>query len=236
MNASTQTTYAALIGDLAGSRELGDRAAAQRTVEEALETVNEQWSTELAAKFVVTLGDEYQGLLVRPDHAFEVVATLESRLGGVRARYGVGLGTLATPLKPSAIGMDGPCFHRAREAVERGKRDDRWITFSGFGDDRDALLNGVLRLMGGVRWEWTDVQAETVFAAREATERKAVAQARGVTEATVSKALKAALYEPFVEAERAVTALLSGGGRCGRTRAQLEGRDVGCEEAPPALS
>ena len=108
--------------------------------------------------------------------------------------------------------MDGPCFHLAREAVERGKREDRWITASGFGAERDDLLNGVLRLMGGVRWEWTDVQAETVFAARDADEQKAVAKSRGVSEATVSKSLKAALYESFVEAEGVVATLLAGAG------------------------
>ena len=206
------TTYVALIGDLVGSRALDDRAGAQRHMETALEAANERWADELAASFVVTLGDEYQGMLKRPDHAFEVIATLESALCGVRARYGVGLGTLTTPLRSEAIGMDGPCFHLARAAVERGKREDRWITVSGFGAGRDDLLNGVLRLMGGVRWEWTDVQAETVFAAREADEQKAVARSRGVSEATVSKSLKAALYESFVEAERVVAALLAGAG------------------------
>jgi hypothetical protein len=210
MGGPMDTTYVALIGDLVGSRTLDDRAGAQERVEAALTAANDRWASELAAGFAVTLGDEYQGMLTRPDHAFEVIATLESVLGGVRARYGIGLGTLATPLRPEAIGMDGPCFHRAREAVERGKREDRWITVSGFGTGRDQLLNGVLRLMGGVRREWTDVQAETVFAAREADEQKAVARSRGVSEATVSKALKAALYDSFVEAEGVVAALLAG--------------------------
>jgi len=209
MDDSMDRSYVALIGDLAGSRALGDRAGAQRRLEAALAAVNERWADELAASFVVTLGDEYQGLLRRPDHAFDVIATLESVLRGVRARYGVGLGTLTTPMRPEAIGMDGPCFHLAREAVERGKREDRWITVSGFGAARDDIINGVLHLMGGVRWAWTNVQAETVFAAREADEQKAVARSRGVSEATVSKSLKAALYDSFIEAEGVVAALLA---------------------------
>lgn len=211
----TDIQYVAVIGDLVGSRELEDRAAVQERVEEAVTAANEQWANELAAGFIVTLGDEYQGLLKRPDHAFHAVVTLESRLVGVTARYGIGLGTLATPLKPTAVGMDGPCFHRAREAMERAKREDRWIAVTGFGEERDGVLNGILRLMGGVRREWTNVQAETVFAAREAAEQKAVARARGVSEATVSKALKAALYEPFAEAEGVVAALLLNAGTDG---------------------
>ncbi len=206
----TAKTYVALIGDLVASRGLEDRAAAQASVLAALSSANAEWADALAARFVVTLGDEFQGLLLTAEHAFDVVATLERGLGGVRARYGIGVGELATPLRQDAIGMDGPCFHRAREAVERGKRDDRWVTVAGFGGARDELMNGLFRIMGGVRRSWTEVQAETVFVVRELGEQKAAAAARGVSEATVSKALKAALYEPFTEAERTVKKLLSG--------------------------
>ncbi len=206
---SGQQTYVAVIGDLIASRALADRAGAQERVIEALATANERWADALAARFVVTLGDEFQGLLIRPDPLVDVVSTVERALGGLRVRYGVGSGELRTPLRDEAIGMDGPCFHRAREAVERGKHDDRWITVAGFGDERDALLNGVLRLMGSVRGSWTAVQAETVFAAREAAEQKEVARGRGVSEATVSKALKAAHYDAYIEGERTVARLLA---------------------------
>ena len=82
MGGVMDTTYVALIGDLAGSRALTDRAGAQQRVEAALAAANERWADELAANFVVTLGDEYQGMLKRPDHAFEVIATLEGLLLG----------------------------------------------------------------------------------------------------------------------------------------------------------
>ncbi len=209
MNRSSDRTYVAIIGDFVGSRQLKDREQAQGRLVSGLKSVNSEWRHEIEARFVVTLGDEFQGLLGRPSHAFEVVAALEQSLRGVRTRYGIGLGALKTPLLPDAIGMDGQAFHEARDAIERGKREDRWITVSGFGSERDRLLNGILRLMGGIRWEWTRVQAETVFAAREATERKTVARDRRVSEATVSKALKSALYEQFLEGEDLVTMLLS---------------------------
>jgi len=201
--------YIAVIGDLVASRMLDRRDEAQEKVVAVLQQANEVWESELEAGFVVTIGDEFQGLLRRPDRAFDVIASLEQGLGGIRTRYGIGLGTVRTELLPTALGMDGTAFHCARDAVERGKREDRWITVAGFGDDRDYLLNGVLRLMGGIRWAWTRVQAETVFAVRTTPTQKLVAKARQVSEATVSKALKAALYEQFAEGEELVATLLS---------------------------
>jgi hypothetical protein len=62
--------------------------------------------------------------------------------------------------------------------------------------------------MGAVREEWTDIQAETVAGARVAATQRALAAARGRSESTVSKALKAAHYEQVLAAERAVTAIL----------------------------
>jgi hypothetical protein len=91
--------------------------------------------------------------------------------------------------------------------VERGKREGRWATVSGFGDD-DRPVNALLRLAGDVRSRWTDVQRETVEHARSARTQREVAAARGVHESAVSQALKAALYESLLEAEVAAADLL----------------------------
>jgi len=199
--------YVAVIGDVKQSRDALDRRGLQETLELALAGVNETLRDELASDFVVTLGDEFQGLLKSPVSIMRVLIALEARLDGTPMRYGVGWGTLATDLREQAIGMDGPCFHRAREAVTEGKRADRWVTVSSFGGD-DEILNGLLWLMGAVRGRWTSVQRETVEQVRTARTQREAAAARGVHESSVSQALKAALHEPVLAAEHAVSAIL----------------------------
>jgi hypothetical protein len=165
---------------------------------------------------VVTVGDEFQGVLERPSRAIDVLVALEWALPDIEVRYGLGWGGITTALRERAVGMDGPCFHNARDAVTAGKRADRWVTVAGFDDDE--VLNGLFRLIGAVRSQWTDVQRETVRQVRSARTQRAVARARGVSEATVSKALKSALHEPVLEAERAAAAVLmryDGVGRAG---------------------
>ncbi len=210
MKKTTDHTFVAVIGDVCGSRQTADRQGTQVRLEEAMARVNEVFANDLTAGFLVTLGDEFQGLLPEPDRVMDIVTELESALTGIRVRYGIGMGTLATPIKRTAVGMDGPCFHQARDAVERGKRESRWMTVAGFGEVRDELMNGVLNLMGAVRGQWTEIQAETFYAAHAADEQKQVAAARNVSEATISKSLKAAHHDAMIEAEAVVVRLLSG--------------------------
>lgn len=210
MEKTTDQIFVAVIGDIRGSRKTADRRGTQARLEGAMARVNEVFADDLTAGFLVTLGDEFQGLLPGSDKLMDVIAELESALTGIPVRYGIGIGTLATPIKRTAVGMDGPCFYLARDAVERGKRENRWVTVAGFGEVRDELMNGVLNLMGAVRGQWTEIQAETFHAARIADEQKQVAAARNVSEATVSKSLKSAHHDPMIEAEAVVARLLSG--------------------------
>ena len=199
--------YVALIGDVRRSRKVEERASLQTVMESALKKMNTRFRTELAAGFVLTLGDEFQGLLSDPGSIVRVLVALEELLDGAELRYGVGLGTVSTELQEVALRIDGPCFHRARAALASGKRDDRWVTVNGFGAD-DAVLNGVFQLMGDIRWNWTDTQRKTVELMRRAGTQKEVAQKRGVSISAVSKTLKSASYEPLVAAEASVATII----------------------------
>lgn len=204
-----EVNYAAIIGDIRKSRELPGRAGIQEKLELALESVNARFSDELVARFVVTLGDEFQGLACRAESLVRVINALDTELSGVPVRFALGWGTVTTDIRERAVGIDGPCFHHARDAMDVGKRDRRWATFSGFGDLEDEILNAFFWLMGEVRSGWTDIQAETVAVARDAESQKEVAARRGRHTSTVSKALKSALFEPLVAAERAAESVLS---------------------------
>ena len=204
-----QSLYMAMIGDIRRSREVADRQGVQSRLEEQLVRINRERGRGLASSFVITIGDEFQGLLRRPQAAMEIVASLDAALERIDVRYGFGWGSLATRLRKKSIGMDGPCFHAAREALNWAKQEDRWVAVRGFGDEDDLILNDILGLMGAVRRRWKRSQVETVAYMRGAGTQKEVALSRGVAESTVSKALKGALHEQMMDAERAVTTILA---------------------------
>lgn len=204
-----ESRYLAIIGDLRASRSLPNRGPLQEQLAAALEAANNTLASHMASRLVITVGDEFQGLLRTPAAVLDLLAHFDQRLPGVDIRFGLGWGPLTTALRPEAIGMDGPCFHAARNALIQGKAESRWVTVCGFEPEHDRTLNGVFALLGGVRAQWTSIQAATVAEMRAAQTQKEVAERRGVATSTVNKALQGALYGPVREAEESLRLLFT---------------------------
>lgn len=209
--------YVALIGDLVHSRAMAAeaRGRVQRALEAAFEAVSRSGSGRapgVAAELLLTLGDEFQGLFEASAAGAEALAlALEAALGavageaegpgGAPVRFGLGVGALTTERKARALGMDGPCFHRAREALEAARRSGDACRLLHRGAPHEAvwslLATAWLEAMAG----WTDAQREAAALAREGLSGKAIAGRLGVTPGAVSQRLKAARYA-FVERAR----------------------------------
>lgn len=221
--------YVALIGDIQGSQQADDRARLQERFEEAVdyanaavEHVNEFYESlpetgreKLVSPMVVTAGDEFQGLFGGPQEAAGAVSVVADWMAPWNLRFGLGLGPLETPVNPDqAIGMDGPCLRRAREALDQAKADDGWLRTRGFGE-ADRYIGRVVDPIGVLRERWTPRQAEFVHELRRHGTQKEVAQALDVSESTVSESLAAAAYGTIRDAHHALTGLLHTAARWG---------------------
>lgn len=200
----------AFIGDLSGSRNLerGRRREVQERLTEVLDALNSSLRGDLLSLFTVTLGDEFQGLLSRPGAITEIQWCLRRDLPSVRLWTGVGFGGLDTPLQQQAVGMDGPAFHRAREAVEQAREEGiHGGVFAGFEAD-DPILTGLARLLDHHRAAFTSAQLEAVDLVRSGRRQSEVAEELGVTPQAISKRLKAAGWEAYRMGEGALRDLL----------------------------
>lgn len=183
-----QDLYVAIIGDMVGSRQVEDRAALQGRLTALMDEVNRAHAGSIAARFVITVGDEFQGLLSRWESCRSLLAELRVGLHPVEVRFGIGLGGLATPLQPEAIGMDGPCLHRARKAVERA--DDRATPLEvETGEDQPAFEIYSL-LLAELRGSWTDRQRQVADLALTGLAGKDIAQRLQISQPAVSQHLK----------------------------------------------
>ncbi len=179
--------YVAVIGDLVDSRLLRDRAGVQAKLGAALDELNHRFDGVIASRFLITIGDEFQGLLW-PSAALDALWWAYVRLMHmeVETRFGFGVGPLSTPLRPEAIGMDGPCFHAARAAVDRAKAEKRLFSIEVHGAVRaSAAVNALGSLLDRVIHDWSQAQWETFSALAELNNQAAVARARGVTRQSV---------------------------------------------------
>jgi len=116
-----KATYLAIIGDVVRSRDIQDRNEFQQRLRSSISRINLEFSAHIASHFMLTIGDEFQGLLKSPETLPQLLAVIRSEIHPIEQRVGIGIGSLDTKLEPVSIGMDGPCFHRARDAIERAK-------------------------------------------------------------------------------------------------------------------
>jgi hypothetical protein len=135
-----------------------DRSEAQAVLERLMGDFNRRYEHSVLGDFLMTLGDEFQGLLDDPSVVPDIVQDIREALPRIRFRIAVSRGQLTTELKSKrvALGTDGPAWHAARQVLEQwraAKRDG--VAFVGFGDD-DTVLNG---LSGLLTHHWSHLEA-----------------------------------------------------------------------------
>ncbi|TMQ58043.1 MAG: hypothetical protein E6K76_09040 [Candidatus Eisenbacteria bacterium] len=200
------TLYVGVIGDIVRSRQIAPhaRSALQRRIGRTLQQINSHFALSLAAKFLITIGDEFQGLLRDPVAIPDLVRELEMNLPNTSLRLGIGRGALYTDLGEYAIGMDGPAWYAARGALEDARASRRFGgVFVGFGPKEDQVLNGMARVLHHVRSRLTMKQRELLEALLQDETQAEIATREGISKQAVSKRARAGGLEAYREAEAA---------------------------------
>lgn len=190
-----QISYIAVIGDVVDSRGAGDRTRLQERLNSGMLDVNKGFKEQIAAEFVLTVGDEFQGLLSAAVSLDVILATLRTHAFPAELRFGVGVGPLATALRREALGMDGRCFHNARQAIERAAGRKTPIEVEIDGDQSPFEIFSLL--YAPLRRDWTDRQREVVDLSMSGLEGREVAEHLSITPSAVSQHLGAAGAKPL---------------------------------------
>lgn len=201
--------YCVIIGDIVQSKEIKNRGLLQRKFYAALEKINKQFASQIVSKFTVTLGDEFQGVLKDLSSGYAVVNVIQEMFFPVKLRFGVGRGRIATRLRKEAMGMDGPAFHFAREAVEEAREKKREIIYHTGFKEKDAAINALLFAISVFREGRTQRQFQAVSAYRKYRTQKKASRAMGIDRTTLTKMLKAAKWDQVSELENAANAYVA---------------------------
>jgi hypothetical protein len=197
--------YIAVIADMVASRSMArsERRALQQKFSRLIVSFNRDYRKTLASKFVITLGDEFQGLLNSATVMPDLIWRLEEDLPQREFRVGVGLGTLDTPIQKYAINIDGPALHTARAAIDYAKKEKALGgVFRGFGEI-DDILNGIARLLWFHRSRWTQPQRHIASLLRKGMSQTEVAEQLGIKKQVVSRQVIASGSYPYIAADNA---------------------------------
>ena len=207
--------YTAIIGDIRNSKQLGNRGEVQAQLQSVLEKVNEDFAEDIAAKFLITLGDEFQGLLRDCSRLFQIIQFLQMEMYPVEVRFGVGIGKISTQIMPeTAIGADGPAFYAAREVIgqihDQEKRlkkqvPDVQIRMYEREDAQLSQINTILALMKVVEAGWSAKQRMTIWdMMRHGGSQEACAQRMQVAQSTIARRLAEGSFITYERAGKTV--------------------------------
>lgn len=212
-------SFVAIIGDIRGSRSLTQRREIQENLGIILQEINEGFEADIAAKFLITLGDEFQGLLFDGRSLLKIIEKIKISLYPVTFRFGIGMGRITTDIYPEmALVADGPAFYRARSAIELLKENeskkkavlsDLSFRFEEKNSTTERLLNTAFTLLYSLEQTWTDRQREIITDQLFHQDgQKASALRLGITQSAVHKALSAGSYYTYEKALKEITSVM----------------------------
>jgi hypothetical protein len=184
--------YFAFIGDLVDSRGLAapERRALQARLSTHLGSLPAVGTAGVAARPLITLGDEFQALFTVTDagiqNALDLMTAVLELARPAAVRCGLGVGTLSTDLQEQALGMDGICFHRARSALERCRSTGLLCQLESDGGPFDSLWSALASYALHQRLGWTEAQREAIDLYDELGAWNKVAAKLGVSPGAVS--------------------------------------------------
>ncbi|MFT4258090.1 SatD family protein [Microbacterium sp.] len=194
----------AVIADIVGSRRLPDRAAAQRRLDEAIAAV-ESDAPSAIHPLTPTVGDELQGVYGHLGDALVSLLMIQLRLpADVSFRFGIGVGEVRAVDSMHGELSDGPGWYAAREAIETvHEREDRvmpsmrtWIVGAPGQDEvmdsTIAASNAYLLVRDELVGAMSDRERRLVYGRLVGLSQHALAAEEGITQPSVSKALRSA--------------------------------------------
>ena len=205
--------YIVLAGDLKSSRKIKDRAKIQKKLKKALKIINERFKEVIIGEFIIVGGDGFQGMITSPEFILNIYYLLFENIEHP-FYLGIGIGDISTALSKNVAEMDGKVFYRASEALEKTKRENKWIELKSDWEDND-IVGCLLNFMAEVMWNWSKRQKDVVIYYRKARSKKSrvtlveISTGLGIKKQTLSKMLKRAKYSLLEDAEKIITAFVS---------------------------
>jgi len=203
--------FIAIIGDIKASKEIENRNEIQKKMNKVLEEINKEYKNDISSKFLMTLGDEFQGLLNNGTNIMNIIFEIERQMYPINLRFGIGIGKITTNInKEMAIGADGPGYYKAREAIEFLKSNEKkkkavisdiWFKV----EDNDqiviVMLNTILTLMKAIKDSWTNRQREIIWDMLENQDSQVkVAERLKIQQPTVQKSFSKGKYYTYKNA------------------------------------
>lgn len=212
--------YISITGEIMESIHTENKEQVKKNLAMALDEINQEYEDDISVKFMMTVGDEFQGLICRGANIMKMILELKNKMHPARLRFGIGIGEITTNIpSETSIIINGPGYDKAREALEHlrnaaGKNQshiaDVYVEATGENQARTELVNTVFSLLTTLEYDWSDRQREIVYDMISHKDKQSnVAKRLGITQSTVQKSLTSAHYYTYENASKTLDVVFS---------------------------
>ena len=197
--------YFAIIGDIVNSRKLTDRANIQKKFKFAVDKVKEEYRTSTVSPATVTIGDEFQAVLRSSSELFDLLYEMDHSLNAVPLRYGFGIGAIDTEINYlAAIGMDGPAFHHAREAVEIARKSKRRYAIRCSDKLAEDRLNILFNWIDITMKRWTVDKHAILYYYKQGYKQTEIAEMVRMSQSAVSQHINTPSFQLIIRTQEQI--------------------------------
>lgn len=182
--------YLVIIGDIVNSKKIKERNIFQKKFNHVLQNVQEAYNEVIRSPLTLTLGDEFQVVVKNASRLLDLTTAIEIQMEDTNLRFGIGAGQIETDInQEKSIGMDGPAFHFAREAIDLARKRGQQYQFI----SADPVLNTDLGLL--LEWintttsRWKYKRKKILYYQRQNMGQKQIAKFLGLTQPAISQNL-----------------------------------------------
>ncbi|MFA7107695.1 MAG: SatD family protein [Sphaerochaetaceae bacterium] len=205
---SEKEIYFAIIGDIINSRKIDNRNDVQKLYVKMIYQINKNHKDDIASKFIITLGDSFQGLLKNSKDLFKIIEEIEEAMAPYQLRFGIGVGEINTTiiLKDSSL-IDGPAYHYARFAIN----DAKTLTNKNKGSSSiivhsdniilDNLINSAISMCNVLKSSWTTKQKKVIdLAIKKKKTQVEIAHILNIKQPSVNSRLRSSNINIYTQA------------------------------------
>lgn len=205
--------YVAIIGDIKNSKTIKNRDEFRKQFRDAIEYINEKYKDQMAAKLVISSGDEFEGLFSDAHDILDIVFELEKRIHPYKIRFGLGIGNVKTKIDyDNTLEIDGTSYHYAREMINFVKENETsystYVTNYAIKSTEDmGLVNSSLAMISILKNSWSERQRQVMeeFLDNDMSQMK-TSEKLGILQSSVSRALKSSNFYNYMYSKNMVNA------------------------------
>jgi hypothetical protein len=202
--------YTVIIADIKGSRKMRayERYEWQLFLKSAIVQINEDCADAIEAQFMITKGDEFQGVLKNLSDVHRIMIKFERLIFPLILRYGVGFGVIQKMGSKIPIEMDGKAFHRANAALNKAKKKKYAVYINTDNPGFDLTVNAIYQLIYAIKGRWSETNFNRYWKYKEMGTYEKVAHQEGVSTQAVWDSLHNSNAIDVINAENALDDIL----------------------------